>query len=341
MKSLSAFPALLLAVAVLAGCSSSSNPVADQGASDPAATYASPAGVQSAANAMPAGEFEIDTYADGEVAKEDIGDASFAAGIGGSGTLETEIDPAFWFRLIRSHERRYVVEIDRPDSVTMVARVRIVDRLLGTFNVITAPESLDGDLVRGEWIRKPLKDTAVRKAVFVRHKIVRDDEDHDEDGDRGDDEDGEDGLRDGWTRWFLRAVSGAEITSDEGTRSIASLRLVAGDVDVTVTDPLELQRRRELLRVPASTPVHVTVTTGDPTDVVVLYARWGRARLRRMDDGTFQGRFLSPAAGGLRHVAVNALSRGTLFDDVAPYDSKAWAIPYVVVEGDTRTAASN
>ena len=338
MKSLSALPALLLAVAVVAGCSSASNPVADQGGSDPAATYASPAGVQSVANTMPAEEFEIDTYADGEVAKEDIGDASFDVGIGGS--VSTEIDPAFWFRLIRSHERRYVVEIESPDSLTKIARVRIVDRLLGTFNVITAPESLDGAVVRGEWIRKPLKDTAVRKAVFVRHRIVRDDDDHDEDGDRSDDEDGEDGLRDGWTRWYLRALSGAEITSDEGTRSITSLRLVAGDVDVTVSDPLELRRRREILRLPANTPVHVTVTTGDPTDVVVLYARWGRTRLRRMDDGTFQGRFLSPAPGGLKHVAVNALSRGTLFDDVAPYDSKAWAIPYLA-EGETTHTASN
>src|SRR5688572_11671490 len=43
MKSLSAFPALLLAVAVLAGCSNESNPVADLGGSDPAQAYASAA----------------------------------------------------------------------------------------------------------------------------------------------------------------------------------------------------------------------------------------------------------------------------------------------------------
>jgi hypothetical protein len=27
---------------------------------------------------------------------------------------------------------------------------------------------------------------------------------------------------------------------------------------------------------------------------------------------------------------VNVLSPGTLFDDVAPYDSKAWIFPYVL-----------
>jgi hypothetical protein len=329
MKSLSAYPALLLAVVFVAGCSNASNPVLGPGGSDPAATYASPAGVQSTANAMPAEEFEIDTYADGDAAKQDMSDPSFAASIGGSGRLDAEIDPAFWFRLIRSHERRYVIEIENPDPVTKVAHVKIIDRLLGTFNVVTKPDTIDGIPVRGEWIRKPLADTSVRKVVFVRH-LVREGVDADEDGDRLDDEDGEDGLRDGWTRWYVAALSGAEITSDEGTRAIQSLRLQAGDVDVTVTDPLELKRRNALLRLPAATPVHVTVTTGDPTDVVVLYARWGRMRLVKMDDGTFQGRFRTPDASGLRHLAVNALSHGTLFDDVAPYDSKAWAVPYVI-----------
>jgi hypothetical protein len=323
MKRLSVCSALLLALAVGAGCSSE-NPVAQGAGPTSADSYASAAGVQAEANAMPAEELEIDTYADGEVAKADIADPSFAIAVGGGASVSAEIDPLFWFRLIRSHERRYVIEIENPDSLTRVAHVRVIDRLLGTFNVVTQPDSTDSGLVRGERIAKRLADTSVRKAVFVRHKVVRDGS-----------EDAEDGFRDGWTRWRLRAVSGAEITSDDGTRVIESLRLQVGDrIDVTVTDPLELQRRSELVRLPAETPVHVTVETADPTDVVVLYARWGRMRLRRMDDGSFQGRFLTPSLGGLRHLAVNALSRGTLFDDEAPYDSKAWALPYVVVTGE-------
>jgi len=77
-------------------------------------------------------------------------------------------------------------------------------------------------------------------------------------------------------------------------------------------------------------PVTITATTADPTDKVVLYSRWGRMPLRRMGDGTCQGRFYTPLMGGMKHLAVNALSRGTLFDDAAPYDSKAWGLPYVV-----------
>jgi hypothetical protein len=38
--------------------------------------------------------------------------------------------------------------------------------------------------------------------------------------------------------------------------------------------------------------------------------------------------------GGLRHLAVNALSHGTLFDDALPYDSKAWALPFRVISAD-------
>ena len=327
MKSLRALPALLLLVTLGAGCSSTGNPVADNGAPDNATTYASASGVQAEANSQPAEEFEFDTYADGDEAKGDMSDPSFSISGEVHPTIDTPIDPLFWFRLIRSHERRYVVEIDQPDSLTRVAHVTIIDRLHGTFNVATKPDTIEGTVVRGEWIRKPLADTGVRKAVFVRHRIVRDGGDDA----NADSEDAEDGFRDGWSRWRLTAVSGAEITSDDGTRAIQSVRLQVGDrVDETVTDPLELQRRGDLLRLPPSAPVHVTVTTGDPTDVVILYSRWGRMRLRKMDDGTWRGRFLTPADGGLKHVAVNALSHGTLFDDVAPYDSKAWALPYVV-----------
>ena len=126
-------------------------------------------------------------------------------------------------------------------------------------------------------------------------------------------------------------MSGAEITSDEGTRQILSVRLQAGDVDVTVTICWSCRIARELLRLPPAVPVHITATTADPTDKVVLYSRQGRRPLRRMADGTCQGRFLTPLMGGMKHLAVNALSHGTLFDDAAPYDQKAWGLPYMVV----------
>jgi hypothetical protein len=335
MKSMHALPALLLALAVAAGCSSSSNPVADNGAgTNSAAVYASSAGVQAEANVLPAEEFEFDTYADGDVAKTDMGDPSFALQSGSEPTLDAAIDPGFWFRLIRKHERRYVVEITEPDTLTRVAHVRIIDRMLGTFNVVTRPDTIDGTIIPGERIEKPLADTSIRKAVFVRKRCI--------DGERDDDgrEDAEDGYRDGWSRWRLRAVSGTEISSDDGSRQILSVRIQSGDLDVTITDPLQLRNRQDLLRLPPDVPVHVTATTADPTDRVLLYSRWGRMPLRRMADGTFQGRFRTPLMGGMKHIAVNALSNGTLADDVAPYDSKAWGLPYMVAMPEPMMASS-
>ncbi|MGH7724750.1 MAG: hypothetical protein ACREOU_04915 [Candidatus Eiseniibacteriota bacterium] len=337
MKLLRTLPPLALGLLVLSGCGQQ-NPVATN-ESTTAETYAGQAGVQSETAALP-DEFEVSTYADGEAAKPDMsdfGDASFGAdagvdfGIGAGGTPTTlaPIDPAFWFRLIRRHERRFIVEFEKPDTMTVIAHVRIVDRLLGTFNVVTKPDTIEGEIVARNWIQKPLADTGVRKAVFKRTRIVRDGTVDDGERDR---EDLEDGHRDGWSRWRLVALSGVEVTSDDGTRRIASVRIQSGDVDATITDPLELIRvRAGLIHLPPGTPVLVTVQTGDPEDVVVLYARWGRMRFRPGDvPGTWVARFRTPLEGGLRHIAVNALSHGTLFDDAEPYDSKAWGIPFVV-----------
>lgn len=320
MKQSFAMLAPLAGLIVLAGCGQQS-PTANS-TTDPAALYASPAGVQSQAQAMP-DEFETTTYDDGTAAKSDMSDPTFTVSEGGAQT-EAAITPAFWFRLIRTHDRHIDVQFEHPDTVTVLARVHVTDRLTGTFNVITRPDTIDGQITERSWIKKPLADTAVRNAVFVRHRTNDSDP-------AGDSEDREDGFHDGWSPWRLAAISGTEITSDNGTRSIQSVRLQAGDVDVTVTDPLALVRRADLTRILPGTPVHVTATTGDPTDVVVLYARWGRMRMRPgAVAGQFEGRFLAPAEGGLRHVAVNALAHGALYDDVAPYDSKAWGIPFVI-----------
>ena len=309
---------------VFAGCGQLS-PTANS-ANDPAARYASPTGVQSEAQTMP-DEFETSTYEDGAQAKPDMADPTFALGA----QTDAAITPAFWFRLIRRHDRKFVIELEHPDTMTVIARVKVTDRLVGTFNVITKPDTIDNGVTERSWIRKPLADTGVKKAVFERHRV--DDRDA-----AGADEDRADGFRDGWSRWRLVALSGHEVTSDGGTRTIQSVRLQAGALDLTVTDPLALVRRADLPRIAPGTPVHVTATTGDPGDVVILYARWGRMRMRPGTvAGTFEGRFLAPGGDGLRHLAVNALSHGTLYDDRLPYDSKAWGIPFVV--GATAIAA--
>ena len=308
---------VLAGTLLLSGCGHS--PTSNT-TTDPANQYAGTSGVESSTAAMP-DEFEATTYADGDAAKADITDPAFQAS--GGAAIEAAIDPAIWFRLIRKHERTFTIDFEHPDSNTVRANVRIRDRLLGSFNVITKPDTTAGSITERSWIKKPLADTGIRKAVFVRHRVAA--------TDSGAVEDRADGFEDGWSPWRLVALSGEEITSDNGTRTIQRVRIQSGDVDVTVTDPLTLVRRNELSRIAPGAAVQVTATTGDASDVVVLYARWGRMRMRPGTvPGTFEGRFLAPSAGGLRQLAVNALSLGTLFDDALPYDSKAWALPFVV-----------
>ena len=85
-----------------------------------------------------------------------------------------------------------------------------------------------------------------------------------------------------------------------------------------------------MLHFPADAPVRLTVTTERNNDVVVLYRGAGRLRFHNNGDNTYSGGFQAGWVRGTHHFGVNALSHGTLFDDALPYDSEAWALPYVV-----------
>src|SRR5262245_48799273 len=105
MRPTSALLAMLAAMFVVAGCGQSS-PTSNNNTTDPAAQYAGEQGVQNSAASMP-DEFESNTYEDGAVAKIDISDFGTAS-VGAS--VQAEIDPAAWFRLIRRFDRKYVIE---------------------------------------------------------------------------------------------------------------------------------------------------------------------------------------------------------------------------------------
>jgi hypothetical protein len=74
--------------------------------------------------------------------------------------------------------------------------------------------------------------------------------------------------------------------------------------------------------------VTLTVTTQRPDDVVVLLHRDRRFRLHNNGDNTYTGTWLAPNVDEIRHVGVNALSNGSLFDDAARYSSDAWLWHY-------------
>jgi hypothetical protein len=132
--------------------------------------------------------------------------------------------------------------------------------------------------------------------------------------------------------WRLVALSGVLLQSENTTRNIDWVRVQAGDVDVTLDDPTELYRVEDVLRLPGGAEVTVTVSTGDSTDAVFLHLKHHRRRLElgSNDDGTFSGTYFTTDRRGPRHLVVDVLSNGTLYDDTAPYDNVAWGFPYVV-----------
>ena len=151
MKSTSALLAMLAAIFVVAGCGHSS-PTSNS-TTDPAAQYAGQQGVENSTAALP-DEFESTTYEDGAAAKADI--SAFGVTVGGS--VEAAIDPAAWFRLIRRHDRKFVVEFQHPDTNTVEAHVRVVDHLVVRHRRLAANEEAlvlgvensDVDVVAGE-----------------------------------------------------------------------------------------------------------------------------------------------------------------------------------------------
>jgi hypothetical protein len=133
--------------------------------------------------------------------------------------------------------------------------------------------------------------------------------------------------------WRLVALSGVLVESPGTTRRIASVRIQSRGVDETITNVTDLVRVQDILTLPAGAEVAITVDTGDASDQVYLHLRHRRARmpLSSNGDGTFSGRFLANQIVGPRHLVVDVLSEGTLYDDRAPYDNVAWGIPWRIV----------
>ncbi len=157
-------------------------------------------------------------------------------------------------------------------------------------------------------------------------------------------------LEDNWTRrvllkreaspdsarehagWRVAAWSGVNVLSanqnEEMPTRIVSLRVQTANFDTTITDPLALIPREHMPEFDPASDVTFTVTTLRSNDVVVLVARDHRFKLTNNGDNTYTGVWRAPDVYEIRHVGVNALSNGTLFDDTAPYSSQAWLWHY-------------
>ena len=318
---------LLLAVGLLSGCgkkSSTSSLTAPGSSGNTAASQAQISGVlASTPEVVEDGEFEV---ADLFSTASATGDVSPLAAI----------SPLRWRRHITHVERSFEFAFSDSDSTgqPQTAIVTIHKLLTGSFDIlgVAAMDTTTGDSTGGgthgdtlKVVHKPLEDHWVRR-VLLKHLNMT----TRRGTDGGGDDQGENEGDDRNMRWKVAGTSGVEVTSKDATTNIQSLRIQTTSLDTTITDPLVFFRLRRLISVGAMEPVTLTVTTGRNDDSVFLLFREGHLKFKNNGDGTYSGTWRAPWFAGIKHVGVNALSHGTLYDDAAAYDSKAWIVPYVV-----------
>ncbi len=217
------------------------------------------------------------------------------------------VRPLRFWRQITNVERSRDVEFGSPDSAgrPTLALVTLHRHLTGTFHLLAgAVDTADTSRTR---IDKPIDDQWTRRILLERVHLPNDS-----------------------LRWRLVGTSGAEVQTQAGSTHLVSIRIQAAGVDTTITDPLAMHRLRRIVCLHPDSPVTLTATTRNASDVVLFYGRDARRRFVNNGDGTHTFMFPSGRFAGLAHFGVDALSHGTLFDDAAAYDSNAWIFPFAV-----------
>jgi hypothetical protein len=229
---------------------------------------------------------------------------------GSEGASAAPITTHHWRRELLSLDRTVTITIERPDGEVPTAAVSLEADATGLLHLwACAGDSL-------EHVTKDFDDHAVRSLFFSRSRVNERTLAH-----RG---------------WKLEAMSGVLIQSRNTTRNLQWVRVQSGDVDMTIDNVTDLVPLEEITRLPLGAEVTVTASTGDATDAVFLHLRHLRRRMELTNngDGTFTGTYFAGGPRGPRHLVVDVLSEGTLYDDEAPYDNIAWGIPYALVVND-------
>ncbi|HET9951616.1 MAG TPA: hypothetical protein VFS09_07475 [Candidatus Eisenbacteria bacterium] len=237
--------------------------------------------------------------------------ARAAAGV--SGTTEAALDPFFFWRQIEHRTLAFQIAFADSDSTGLprTAFVTVKRDFSGWFNIVPRDASHPDLPDTAHVTHKPLIDHWVRNFLMKRVDLP--------------------GMQ--RPMWKIASASAIEVTAENATTLVTSVRVRTASLDTTLTDPSALIPLRRVLRFSPEDTVTVTVATPRTDDVVLLYHHDRRERLTNNGDGTYSGRFRAGLFSGWRHFAVNALSHGTLYDDAAAYDSKAWIYPYVIVGG--------
>lgn len=335
MKFAHLFSALLLAGSLfLAGCNKE-DAIVDPANQPPAGVTDERSAIQQSALGDEYSSNSEPTMEDGEMQP-----ASYESSGGISSEIGVEIDAAIrplrFGRFIHRVVRNVEVEFESGDSV---AEAKVTKDIYGVFKVRGI--SGEGDTVT---VEKEFHDRSMKRVIFRR--IARDP------------------VR-FWRNWVPVATSlvvGGTVEPNDNIVIVKSELFLPNGDTVVVTDPLEHFLRYRWVRLldsllhPDRPPVpeleaeqqltmRVTLVSASPdTDLIALrFAsdafRKHRLRMRLVSeedngDGTFtrvyDRMWTVPAVRGHFHVAIDAMTHGTLFDDAEPYSACWWGVPYRV-----------
>jgi len=313
-SALSFAPLLAVLIVAAVGCSKNTNKVI-------APDGSTPSGGGAAAEQAQISSVLAQTP---ELVDDGLAESSEQASLGTDGLTGAAalLHPLHYWRRIESVNRTFEFAFTDTDSTGRPTRALVTIRkvLRGSFNILNddAPgDSIPPDTSTTHVVHKRLADLWERNVLLRRVHAA------------------EDPTR---TVWKVAAVSGVKITSFHGQDALPTfgvtrvvrLRIQSASGDTTINDPLALFRLRSIPGFQAGENVTLTATTLRNDDVVVLVRAGDRRRFHNNGDNTYTIFWRASPETGAHHVGVNALSRGTLFDDAAPYDSQTWLFPYLV-----------
>jgi len=214
-----------------------------------------------------------------------------------TGDVKDAITPVAWWRELLQHHRTVDIEMFQGES----AYVTITHDITAQLHIVTV-DSVNVD--------KDINDVGVRYAVFKKDTV--------------------EGYHGGWR---LVGLSPVEIECDNGsTVDIDSVVIeVAGERVYALSDPTVIIGKEGILELPPSTDVAVRVYTTPDTVLAFLHTFRRRWRFQMSEPGVYEGVWTTPDSARIYRVGVDLMTRETLWDDVEPYDSKAWIMPYRVV----------
>lgn len=253
-------------------------------------------------------------------------DASILAGdqdVPSSSLMKTSapIIPLIWGRQVTSASRSVSFE---EQSDTLVIGT-ITGTISGNVKIAALDSLTDTTLAI---VSKPFTETTTRKVKFYRIANTN-------------------RTRDNWRMREISALKGGTANS---LITIDQLQAILGTDTLTVTDPNEFYFRfsgfagRQLPALGMTTPVKVRITvtsTESDTDFVMLHRpgilRPNHARTTLVSQ-TGTGPYTrvyelswNSHVRGRHHFYVSAVTRNSLFDDVAPWATQLWGFPYLVL----------